>query len=536
MTVKRTLLTVMSVLLLPAILVGCQPKTPDDTADVKIKKQVTIQTIQRQSEIRTQLTASGTIVPKQHSIIRSLTPGTVEFIAEVGSPVSVGQPLFSIHDTNIENAYLTSSQNFQQTAAITDQRVQQAELALGSAQARLELAQKNLDSAQKSVALGIETAKSTATVSYNSAYTIMSQVLNFLSVGDVTNLMYRYRSSPVSNIYVRADADKNYSLAAEQFLTLPLELTQDDLVDQLNRAYAALLKTKLTADLTLVIMQGNENFANGLYANDQLILTSYQAQINQNISSLITSIGAVQNAQTNGNLAIEQAKNQLELTQIEAHNAEVSFQSAQDGATLEQTIAQSQLNNAAYNYGNLTLASPFAGTILSHFVKFGEQVSPGQQLVELGNLDIVEIEVFVDADFSEALAIGDPVTINDTIEGFISQLQPGADVSSGKLGVIVQANNTNANLTAGDIGDVAFTLIYQQPDLIVIPIKAATIEGTDTYVLVSENGIATKRSITLGRVFGNQVSVTSGLTDGDQLIVPNGVFVSVGDEIEARSE
>jgi len=48
--------------------------------------------------------------------------------------------------------------------------------------------------------------------------------------------------------------------------------------------------------------------------------------------------------------------------------------------------------------------------------------------------------------------------------------------------------------------------------------------------------VATKRSITLGRVFGNQVSVTNGLTDGDQLIIPNGVFVSVGDEIEALAE
>ena len=529
-------LVAVSALLLPAILVGCQPKTANDPADAKTKKQVTIQTIQRQAEVSAQLAASGTLVPKQHSVVRSLTPGTVEFLAEVGSPVAAGQPLFSIHDTNIENAYLTSSQNFQQTAAITDQRVQQAELALGSVQARLKLAEKNLDSTKKSVALSIETAKSTATVSYNSAYAIMSQVLNFLSVGDVTNLMYRYQSTPVSNIYVRADADKNYSLAAEQFLTLPIELDSDNLVDQLNRAHAALLKTKLTTDLTLIIMQGNENFANGLYTNDQLILSGYQAQINQNISSVITSISALQNAQTTGNLTIEQVQNQFELAQIEAHNAEVSFKSAQDGATLEQTISQSQLNNAAYNYSNLTLASPFTGTILSHFVKVGEQVSPGQQLVELGNLDIIEIEVFVDADFADALSIGDPVTINGTISGFISQLQPGADISSGKLGVTVQADNANASLTAGDTGDVVFTLTYQQPDLIVIPIKAATIEGTDTYVLVAENGVATKRSITLGRVFGNQVSVTNGLTDGDQLIIPNGVFVSVGDEIEALAE
>ena len=79
-----------------------------------IKKQVEVQQIARQNQVTASLLASGTVTPKQYSNIRSLVPGTVEYLSPVGSEIFVGQPLFSIRDEGIESGYFNALQNLEQ--------------------------------------------------------------------------------------------------------------------------------------------------------------------------------------------------------------------------------------------------------------------------------------------------------------------------------------------------------------------------------------------------------------------------------------
>ena len=73
---------------------GCGKKA-EETDEPVIKKQVEVQYITKQSEVNSSLSVSGTVTPKQYSVVRSLTPGTIEYLAPVGSQIVVGQPLFS---------------------------------------------------------------------------------------------------------------------------------------------------------------------------------------------------------------------------------------------------------------------------------------------------------------------------------------------------------------------------------------------------------------------------------------------------------
>ena len=78
---------VASLLLIGLVIAGCG-RNQEESKEEDNTKRVTIQTIGKQNEVVNKITASGTVVPKKYSAIHSLTPGTIEFLAPVGSPIS----------------------------------------------------------------------------------------------------------------------------------------------------------------------------------------------------------------------------------------------------------------------------------------------------------------------------------------------------------------------------------------------------------------------------------------------------------------
>jgi multidrug efflux pump subunit AcrA (membrane-fusion protein) len=201
------------------VVTGCGRGNGDEIEEVA-KKQVKIQTIQKQNQVTTDLTVSGTIIPKEYTLIRSLTPGTVEYVVPVGSPVSVGESLFRIRDENIENNYFNSLQNFRQTEILANQRVNQAELALSSTQARFDLAQRNLETAVLQSEQNLINAQDSAVIEYNSTYNTLNQFFIFVSAGELTNDEFVYRNVGTSQLELRGNTELAYLSAVKSFLKL----------------------------------------------------------------------------------------------------------------------------------------------------------------------------------------------------------------------------------------------------------------------------------------------------------------------------
>jgi len=527
---KKIIIIAAIILVVAIVLFGRGGKEEEQAPEV-IKKQISIQEITKQDEVTSTLSVSGTVVPRQYTVIRSLTQGTLEFIHPAGTDVTAGTPLFTIRDDNVENSYFNALQNLRQTNLITDERVTQAKLALSSAEARQGLAENNLKNTISQADQLLLNTKASAIINYGSAYNTLSQFYNTISNGDVSNLQYKYRDVVTTHLAVREDVELQHLQAAQVFITLPSTIIPENLEFHLNKMNNMLAQSKILADTTTLLLQNTLGGIDDL-AGEKTAVASYQTQINTHVATILTSQNSLRNAEISNDLSINQSQNQLELANIELANAQISLTNAQSSALLEKIITQNQVDNAAYHFSNLALASPFSGTVLGTLVEAGQQVSVGQELLELGNIAIVEIEVEVDTEFGAGLKQGDTALINGIYEGLISEVEPVGSLASGKIGVKIQGENTEGFLVAGEIADVEFHLTFNQPELIIIPIKAATIEPASTYVFVVENGKAIKRDITLGRVFGSQVSVTSGLAEGDKLIIKNGVFISEGNDVE----
>lgn len=540
MSEKLKKLRLISLIVLLSVTVSACNKDKEVEEEVVIKKQVKVQDIERQTNVDASLTVSGTVTPKQYSIIRSLTPGTLRFLMPVGSDINVGQALFSIQDQNIESGYFNAAQNLEQTQISTNQNVQQAELSLSSSKARLDLAKTQYESTVAQTKQAEIVVKDAGVVSYNSAYNVLSQALNFLSKGNIDDKEYKYKNIITPYSQFRTETSNKFPSLVDKYKRLNKNTDQETLLKDLSKMQSALNSAKSLIDDTAVLLQNaikDSNFSESTIANDTLVNTNYQTQINQYLNGVISSINNINNTETSNSLAITQAQAQLDLANIEYNNTKIALENANQGALLQVNAAKSQFDSLAYNYSNLSLAAPFSGTVISHYVKEGEQVSVGQQLLELGDLSIVEIVVDVDVDFAKAITLGDKVLIDKNFQGYVSEIEPIGDLSSGKVAVTVQSEEAEGNLTPGSIAEVEFKLLYKDVDTIVIPIKAATIEASGNYVfLVDENNNVSRRSVSLGRIFGDKVSVISGLEEGDRLILLNGVFVADGDEVEIITE
>ena len=517
-------------------------KSEDEETPV-IKKKVEIQEIVKQNEANVAFKASGTVVPREYSVIRSLTPGTVRFLAPVGSTIRAGETLFFISDSGIENTYFNASQSLGQTEIIGQQRVRQAELALNSAKARLDLAKSQYQSSLDQSEQSLKIAEDSASLAYNSAYNDLSQMASFFSLGNIEydnyksnkEEFYYFKDISAINSGFKIQTIALFPSAIDSFLDFKKSISRQDLVEELEKMHEALLKMKSLTDNTVILLQNSiydVHFSEAKIASDKVIVMGFQAKINQDIASIIGSINAIVNAKNGQSLSSDQFQAQLDLAEIDYYNSDLALTSAKEGAQLELNIAKNQFDQAAYYYRNLSLPSPFSGTILSHYVGEGEQISVGREILELGNLAIIEINFDLDASFAKAISLNQEVKINGQYKGVITEIQPAGDLRSGKASIKVQSEEANV-LVVGSVAEVEFNLFYADVDSIIAPLKSVNIEASGNYVFViGEEEKVERRQVVLGEVYGDQVSIVSGLEEGDRLILLNGVFISAGEEVE----
>jgi len=528
---KRLILLIALIAVIAIIATQCgkSPEVKGDQEEVT-QKEVQVLEIVQADTVDSKFSASGAVTPVQHSVVRSMVPGTVEFLIPVGQEVLAGDSLFVLRDSNIENNYFNAVSSFQQTQALSEGRVTQAELGLNSAKARLNLAEKSLNLTKTQIAQATSVAKNSALTTYRSAVSSLNQIMTTLSTGtiDGKNFEYAYEDLITSNVQLVINANNQFEITKEIFLTLKPEINLGSADADLNEVYNILLEVKNLVDKTYL------NLRNAIGVTDvtgeKAIIAGLQLELNQTLSAVLGAKTGIENSINSGDLAILQSQGQYDLAKIDFDNATIGLESAIRSSGLELTASQGRMNATAYSFNNLTYPSPFDGIVLSHQIGEGEQAGVGQALIEVGNLDIMEVTVEVDSGLASKLMFGDAVLINGTIDGFISEIEPVGSLGSGKSSITVQ--NMSNELNAGRIAEIEFTLTNILDDGFVVPIGAVTITNNGNYVLVAVDGKAEKRTVETGEAYGDKIAIVSGLEEGDKVVLPNGVFINSGDSIK----
>jgi membrane fusion protein, heavy metal efflux system len=215
------------------------------------------------------------------------------------------------------------------------------------------------------------------------------------------------------------------------------------------------------------------------------------------------------------------------LRQLQAAEADYKAAQASLAAATEQANA---LGGSAGRLGGIgvstsyTVSAPISGTVVKVSKAMGEQVAPGDQIVEIINLDTVWVEAPIfERDLSFLSSQAKPI--------FTTSAYPGVEFS-GKIldiGAVINEQSRAATVTFEvpnrdrtlRIGMQANVRLDagEGADALIIP-KEAVLDNEGkkiVYVLLSGEEFQ-RREVMIGDEYGNKVAVLSGLQPGERVV------------------
>jgi len=207
-------------------------------------------------------------------------------------------------------------------------------------------------------------------------------------------------------------------------------------------------------------------------------------------------------------------------------------------ARLESANQMKNEINAQFTYSNIT--APFSGTITSKYIEAGNMANPGQPLISIespGNFEVIamvpETEI---AEIKNGVTVDVLVkAIDKTIKGNVTEVSTSAKHTGGQYLVKIDLDNTEAKILSGMFTTVQFpierkaklAMVLIDKDVIV---RNGQLSGVYT---PSQSNTAMLRWLRLGRTFGDQIEVLSGLNSEEAYIVSaegklfNGAKISI---------
>ena len=263
-------------------------------------------------------------------------------------------------------------------------------------------------------------------------------------------------------------------------------------------------------------------------------ISAQKAQVN---ASITEATAAFNNAEKDYNrftaLFKENSASQKEMDDISA-NYEMSK------ARLEAANQMKNQVNAQLSYSNIK--APFSGVITGKFVNKGDMANPGMPLISLETPGKYQVISMVPESEITSIKKGTNVNVlvkstNKLITGKVTEVSSSAKNTGGQYLVKVILDKTDVKLLSGMFTSVQFPVektANTKTSLIVIPKSALIKQGQLTGVYtVGNNNVAILRWLRVGKTFGNQVEVLSGLSAEEQYIVSaegklyNGAKISI---------
>ncbi|WP_033957962.1 efflux RND transporter periplasmic adaptor subunit [Psychroserpens jangbogonensis] len=247
-------------------------------------------------------------------------------------------------------------------------------------------------------------------------------------------------------------------------------------------------------------------------------LQAKRAQVNAGITE---ATAAFNNAQKDynrfKNLLADNSASQKEMDDMTAN-----FEMAK--ARLESANQMKNEVSAQFAYSNIT--APFSGTITSKNVKAGNMANPGIPLISIETPGDFEVMAMVPETEILEIIKGTSVSvlvksINKAIQGEVAEVSISAKNTGGQYLVKIDLDKTNANILSGMFTTVQFPVMRKgKSEITLIPTEAIVTNGQLSGVYtVSQSNTAILRWLRLGRSYGNQVQVLSGLNANESYIV-----------------
>lgn len=206
--------------------------------------------------------------------------------------------------------------------------------------------------------------------------------------------------------------------------------------------------------------------------------------------------------------------------------------------------AKAQLDMARKSLADCRIYAPVSGVIGQKMMSAGETVLPSQPVCTILNINNVKVKVAVPEKEIGRFSASTPTEIRvealgETFTGGAIEKGVQADPVSRTYEVRIHVKNPGEKLLAGMVCEVktgnSDTIAAHETGntTVMVPITAVQRSADGSmFVWKAERGKAHRVKVTLGEVSGNRIEVTSGVKEGEKVIVKGYQKVSEGSEVE----
>lgn len=169
------------------------------------------------------------------------------------------------------------------------------------------------------------------------------------------------------------------------------------------------------------------------------------------------------------------------------------------------------------------LRAPFSGTVGLRRVSTGDYVQPGQDMVNLEDLETLHVDFQVPEIWLSKLASGQQVGLTTdafpgvVFEGHVTAVDPRVDSVNRTVAVRAAVPNPEGRLRPGLFATVDVT-VSQNRQALLIPEEAVLAQRDTTKVFRIEDGTVRSAEVVVGRHQAGMVHVKSGLKVGDRIV------------------
>jgi RND family efflux transporter MFP subunit len=315
-------------------------------------------------------------------------------------------------------------------------------------------------------------------------------------------------NSPVVKVVLNKTATNNRN----QYLSVSGKIQATNSAD---------LSTRMMGFIDKVHVSVGDNVKKGqlLVSINNTDLQAKKAQVNAGITQAQTAfVNAEKNYNRFKNLMASNSISQKEMDDMTAN-----YQMAKAG--LESAKQMRNEVNAQFAYSNII--APFSGVITAKNITVGDLANPGMPLISLENHANFEVIAMVPETEISAIKKGTIVNvlvkaIDKSLQGKVAEISTSAKNTGGQFLVKINLEKSTSTILSGMFSTVQFPVEKKSAysSMVLIPTEALVKNGQLTGIYtVSQSNTALLRWLRLGRTFGDQVEVLSGLNADESYIL-----------------
>ncbi|MEC5143024.1 efflux RND transporter periplasmic adaptor subunit [Chitinophaga sp. 212800010-3] len=209
-----------------------------------------------------------------------------------------------------------------------------------------------------------------------------------------------------------------------------------------------------------------------------------------------------------------------------------------DEVATKLNMLQAQKELLQAELAKTAIHAPFAGRIGISQLVAGAYVTPNAELVSLQDLGQIKINFAVPEKYLPLIGTGNQVAFTTGLSqekhsATIKATEPGVNADNRSILVQAVAANPGGKLKAGLSARIFFSTADPDAKGITVPTEALIPGGQGYAVFVLKGGIAKMSPVAIGSRTESHAVITSGLQDGDSIIVSNILRLGDGAPVQA---